>query len=287
MAEIDCVLRESNIPIHARSMHAGLNYSRRFKLEFSMATSSMTGTPGNYSDANVDAHIRDWFVERYGERLKISIGPGYVAVLIKGDPWRVRLPRIYGQVNCVVDRDLSKFIDDSPFGTAGALPVVNVLSIIEDFPESLAQQLSDAECQHVLQTFFGLLECMTAIEYFRDAPYWSEIRADISAAVGHLFAIPPHAGQSKWASCQAAEKLIKSLLKLRSVPFPKSHDLAELAKLANSVGLRLGTPLLASVSAPPAVRYGEVAVSIRAAVDAHHAALVIGKHISAVARGTA
>jgi hypothetical protein len=285
MVEIDESLRAKGVSIHARDTHAGLAYSRRFKLEFPMAMSGTVGTPANFSDRNVDAHIRDWYIRRYGDRLNISLGPGYVAILIRGDPWRLRLPRIFGQVECVVERDLSKHANDRPLGEAGRLPVVNVLGIIEELPQSLALELSDAECGQILQAFGVLLDCMSRIEDLGDGPYLSEVRADITAAVTHVMAVPVHPGQSKWASSQAAEKLIKSFLKVRGIPFRKSHDLSELASSSKSAGLVLKSSLLAAVATPAGVRYGEVAVSLMSAIEAHHASLLIGREVSAASCG--
>jgi len=285
MIEIDASLRTKGVSIPARDMHAGLVYSRRFKLEFPMATSGMTGTPGNFADRNVEAHIRDWYARRYGGRLKSSQGPGYVVILIREDPWRLRLPLVFGKVAYVAERDLSKHSKDHPLGESGKLPVVNVLGIIEELPQSLASQLSDSECRQILHSFSVLLNCMSHIEDLRDTRYLSEVRADINAAITHLMAIPPHHGQSKWASSQAAEKLVKSFLKVRGIPFRKSHDLSELASVSKGAGLLLSAPLLASVATPAGVRYGELAVSLKSALDSHHSSLLIGRQVSAAFKG--
>ena len=285
MERIDEKLREDAVPIHARGMHAGLEYSRRFHLEFPMACTGQTGTPGNYSDSNVDAHIRDWFSRRYGDRQNIFMGPGKTALLIRGDPWELRLPLIMGQAECVVERNVQRYANQPPLGENGRLPVVNVLSLIESFPQGLAAQLTDSERWSVLNVFRDTLDCMNAIDHLRDAPFLAEVRADIGAAVAHIFAVPPHYGQSKWASCQASEKLLKSFLKTRGVPFPRNHDLLGLTELARTAGASLDDTIVSHASVSAGARYGEIRVSSEAAVHAHHASLLIGRQIYAALRG--
>lgn len=280
MEQIDRKLQDEAVPIHARGLRASLEYSRRFRLAFPMSLGGRAGTPGDYTDRNVDAHIQAWFERRYGARQKIFMGPGKTAVLIRGDAWEVRLPLIYGRARLVIERDLDRYRTQPSVGVDGNLPIVNVLQLIESLPQSLAAQLTDRECGEILACFLEALECMNAIDSLSGKPYVAEARADIAAAVAHVFAVPSHYGQSKWASSQATEKLIKSLLKSCGVSFPKNHDLKGLADLARGTGATLDDSKLTLAAAPAGVRYGEISVSLSEALDAHHAALFIGRQIS-------
>jgi hypothetical protein len=280
MEQIDLKLQRESVPIHARAMRASLEYSRLFRLEFPMALGGGVGTPGNFSDRNVEAHIRDWFARRYGERQKIFMGPGRTAVVIRGDPWELRLPLVLGQIRFVIERDLDRYKEEPSVGVQGRVPIVNVLRLVESLPQSLAAQLTDQECGDILTVFRNMLECMNAIGDLDGKPYVAEARADIAAAVTHIFDVPPHYGQSKWASLQAAEKLLKSFLKSRGVRVPRSHDLKGLAKVARSSGASIDDTRISLVAAPASVRYGEIPVLLSEALDAHHASLFIGRQIS-------
>lgn len=280
MEQIDQKLQRESVPIHARGTRASLEYARLFRLSFPLARGGPAGTPGNYSDKKVDAHIHDWFERRYGARQKIFMGPGRTAVLIRGDPWELRLPLVLGQARFVIERDLDKHKDEPSVGVQGRVPVVNVLKLIDSLPQGLAAQLTDQECRDILTVFQNTFECMNAIGNLAGKPYVAEAQADIAAAVTHIFDVPPHYGQSKWASLQAAEKLLKSFLKSHGVPFPKNHDLKGLAKMARSSGASIDDTKISLVSASASVRYGEIPVPLSEALDAHHASLSIGRQIS-------
>lgn len=281
MGHIDTRLRQKNVQIHARASHAALEYSARYKLEFPMARTGDVGTTGNYADAKVDAHIRAWFDLKYGDRQKVFMGPGTTVLLIRGDPWEVRLPRIFGEVECVAERNFDKHKNEPSIGANGRRPVVNVLSLVRSLPPGLAAQLTDQECWNILNTFRDTLDCMHAIGYLAGKPYIAEVRADVTASVVHFFSLPPHYGQSKWASCQAAEKLLKCFLKVRGVAFPKNHDLEGLAVLARLQGAKVDSAAIAQVAASASVRYGEVSASLAEAVAAHYGSLLTAQQVYA------
>lgn len=239
------------------------------------------GAPGVYTGADAAAHIKKWFDDRYGDRQKIFMGPGSTVIVLRGDPWEIRLPRIYGRIRCVVERDLSRYANAPNLRTDGQPPITNLLTLINAFPPGLAAQLSDKECYDVLDIFKHVLDCMHAVEYIAGNPYVPEALSDIQASVRHIFTVPPHYGQSKWSSAQAAEKLFKSYLKMKGVSFPFSHDIRGLADLAGTGGMKtLAYGIIDQLQTRAAVRYGDQTVSLPEAVAAHHASLLVGKHVS-------
>jgi hypothetical protein len=258
-------------------MHAMMAYSQRYGLNMRMALGEETGTPGNYSDEKADAHIRDWFDRRYGTRQNVDIAYGWSVLLVRDDPWRLRLPVIFGTVKCVVERDLSRH--SGPTLGVRTPPTLNILSQVEGMTQELAYRLSDHERSEILSQFVFSLDCIKAIDELRDKPYASEIKADVDTAIAQIFATPAHYGQSKWASSQAAEKLLKSFLKTRNVAFDRNHNIKRLAEDARTLGAALSDESIASVSISPGVRYGEIAVSLSEAIDAHYASLRIGRAV--------
>lgn len=281
MEDIDAQLRAANVQIHARSFHAAGEYSKLFQLEIPMSPCPEKGRLGVYTGGDAAAHIRKWFDDRYGDRQKTFIGPGAAVIVLRGDPWEIRLPRIYGTVQCVVERDLSRYANEPSLRSDGHPPIKNLLTLINDFPPGLAAKLSDEECRYVLDSFKHVLDCMHAIEYIAGNPYIPEVLSDIHASVIHIFSAPPHYGQSKWSSAQAAEKLLKSLLKVKGISFPFNHDIRGLADLARSGGMRpLENGIIDQLQTRAAVRYGDESVSLIEAVAAYHASMLVGKHVS-------
>lgn len=281
MEQIDVELRAANVQIHARAFHAAGEYSRQFHLEIPMFPCPEVGAPGVYVGADAAAHIKQWFDDRYGDRQKIHMGPGSTVIVLRGDPWEIRLPRIYGQVECVVERDLNRYANEPSFRNDGRLPITNLLTLINDFPPGLAARLTDEECFNVLDVFRHSLDCMHAIEYIADSSFVPEALSDIHASVRHIFSVPPHYGQSKWSSAQAAEKLLKSFLKGKGINFPLNHNIVGLNNLAISGGLKaLEKYIIERLQTPASVRYGDKSVSMAEAVTAHHASLLVGKQVS-------
>lgn len=282
MEKIDTQLRVANVQIHARALHAAGEYSKLFQLEIPMFPRPETGAPGVYTGANAAAHILRWFADRYGDRQKVFMGPGSAVILLRGDPWEIRLPRIYGTVRCVVERDLTRYANEPNLRTDGQPPITNLLTLINDFPPGFAVQLTDEECCNVLEIFKHALDCMQAIEYVAGNPYVPEALSDIHASVSHIVSVPPHYGQSKWSSAQASEKLLKSFLKIKGIPFPFSHDIRGLADLSLTGGMkRLEDGIIDKLQTRAAARYGDEAVTLIEAVAAHHASMLVGKHVSA------
>lgn len=281
MEGIDTQLRAANVLIHARSFRAVGEYSKLFQLAIPITQCPKTGRLGVYSGADATAHIHKWFDDRYGDRQKIFMGPGSTVIVLRGDPWEVRLPRIYGTVQFVVERDLNRYTNEPNLRSDGHPPITNLLTLINDFPPGLAAQLSDEECSYILELFKNALDCMHAIEYITQNPYIHEALSDIQASVRHIFSVPPHYGQSKWSSAQAAEKLLKSFLKVKGISFPFNHNICGLAELARIEGMKpLKNELTDQLQTRAAVRYGDEPVSLIVAVAAHHASMMVGKYVS-------
>lgn len=281
MEDIDAKLHANNIPIHARSLHAALEYSKRFGMEIPITPSSTPAIPNDYTGAHVAAHIFHWCDERYGNRQKIFMGPGTTIIVLRGDPWELRLPLIYGTVQCVVERDLSRYAQEPQIRTDGKRSIINLITLLNEFPAGLAKQLTDEECRNLLDSFRHALDCMQALQYISANPFIPEALSDIKAAVRHILSVPPHFGQSKWSSAQAAEKLLKSFLKAKAVDFPFSHDIKELTRLTTAAGMKpIDSAITVTLQTTPKVRYGDVPVSMKEAVAAHHGSLVVAKQVS-------
>jgi hypothetical protein len=66
-----------------------------------------------------------------------------------------------------------------------------------------------------------------------------KVRADLRASVSDVVSQTPDYGNSRWHSLQAAEKVLKTYLRLKAIEYPrgnKGHDLALLVGLASAHG---------------------------------------------------
>jgi hypothetical protein len=276
-------MREDGIPIHGRSLVALRHYSMTFGLTIPVPPQSYMPAEGVYTGQDAAAHIARWFEKTYGDRQKAYLGPGSSIVVVRGEAWELNLPLIYGRVQCVVEPDLQRYANATVLGTGGNLPILNILNIITDFPQSLASQLTLPEMREILDVFRVTLDRMNSIETMRRHPLIPEALSDLAASVRHILAPQPHFGQSKWSSAQAAEKMLKSLLKAKGIEYPFNHNIDGLSALAVGAGMKsIPDYALSDLRARAGLRYGEGETNLLDAVRAHHAALLVGAHVAQV-----
>ena len=85
---------------------------------------------------------------------------------------------------------------------------------------------------------------------------------------------PAQYGESKWASLQAAEKVMKAVIALRSARFSHTHELETLAQEIRQAGIQGDwTPFIEAIQCSPGIRYAEELCDQDDAIAAHHASL--------------
>lgn len=285
MEEIDSDLRNKNVPIPARPIHALRAVAMRFNVKLMLAPLPSPAIPGRYDTNTLPAHIKDWYDSRYGDRLKSHFGSGSVVLLIKGDPWEMDLPRIYGEVDLICDPEIEKY-RNMPMFTVSKKDnpkrhVLNPLICIRDYPEGSATALSSDERLYITNFFVKSYTALQQLESIADKPFIKEAMADLQSATNYILSKSPQYGLSKWSSLQFAEKLLKSFLKLKDLPIPKHHDLIKIAQVAQQMGLVISNlDILSKIQCTAGVRYGEVEVTLEEAITAHHAALELIMQLS-------
>src|SRR5438128_3648351 len=104
MRAIDAEMRAENIPITAREISGFIRASSRLKADLRLMPLPKRGPiAGVYAGDNLSLRILSWFQTKYGDRLKADFSPGMVPVLIEGDPYLMRLPRVFGHIRLVCD----------------------------------------------------------------------------------------------------------------------------------------------------------------------------------------
>ncbi len=276
MERIDEELRAAGVPIQGRPLRGALEVSGQHGLGLTLLpVADRPPRPGCYTGEDLVIRIFEWFDKRYGDQLLVDYSPGHTIVLVRGDIYRVRLPRIFGSAAFVCDPSAHGKNVYPVLTMGGQTATVNVLDSVEDLQPGLSQALEPQELQkikevvHLESLQFATIEALYNTELGRAA------KADLRASVDRLLDSPPQFGQSRWASLQAAEKFLKAYLTEQGLRFPKTHDLKKLANLAH-IRKYGGLPdgLLEPVQCDPGVRYDDSS-TVDDAILAHRMACLI------------
>lgn len=276
MEDVDNFLRKEDISPPGRPIRGWMEIARVLKLNLSMFPQSLDEPRlGVYDGDDLTLRIFRWFDERYGDKIKIQQGVGRTIVLIRGDPWEVILPKVYGTVNFFISQT-EKSSDQNDDLKQRRIPRSNILDSISGLPEGLSNALNSNELSQIASIFMNDLQAMSLIDDKKGMFMFKEVVTDINASVEHFLSSSVHYGFSMWSSLQATEKALKSFLMSKGIDFPYSHKLSDLANLAENNGLpALLDNSLDKIQCNPSVRYGEIDVSIYKAYGAHKASIAI------------
>jgi hypothetical protein len=156
---------------------------------------------------------------------------------------------------------------------------VNLLRCIDKLPQSLANDLSRVELQEIMDVFqFGNRFLSTLASFHANDELGKSAVTDLTYSA--RYCLDRQLGQSRWASLQAAEKLIKLFIQKKNKTFPHTHDLAKLRALACSVGWSFADDeTLNGVQCGAEVRYGQGQQRMTDVVKAHLGAVQVGASI--------
>lgn len=273
MEEINTKLKERDIPIMGRPLVALSVVCKKFGISLNIAPLSTPAIPGVYEGDSLSSHIYDWFDSKYGNRLKMG-GFGSTVILIKGDPWRIRMPMIFG-FHFVCDRDITKeiIIMHRP-AVSRYDKVINLLHYIEDLTPDLAQELSDAELKEITDFFILSYNALSRMWRICRRPLLKQAKMDLESSADYIFSQPIEYGLSKWSSLQCVEKILKAYINIKGRNYRRTHNLDKLMYQASQMGaIALSQKDILSLQCSASVRYGEIPVSLQQAIDAHQAAV--------------
>jgi hypothetical protein len=267
MESIDEELRTQNMPIFGREVEGWSKFCARYSV-----------TLTNVDPLTIE--IWNWFRTRYGDKLKIDFSIGQLAILIRGDLFKIRFPLIYGVAEFICDPKYFG-ISHQKRTNVGVPPTLNVLDFVEGLTEQYANNLTFDELQNIFDLYKFGFESMLDIDEISGSTFITQAKADINATLSHLFDSLPNYGLSKWSSLQAVEKFIKAYIERKGNTPPFSHDLVRLTADAELLGLpTVSRTDLAKIQCPADVRYGQVLVSLIEAIEAHQAAIGVCAKIS-------
>jgi hypothetical protein len=283
MEWVDSRLREDGTSIPGRPSRAMSILAVELREPFVTPYPERALLEGCYTGDDLTMRVEEWFDRRYGERLKIDMSPGRAVILIRNDPWVLKLPLIVGTWEIVTEDPPRDPPDNfARITNPGAPPNKhNCLRSIVDMPDALRSSLRPRERGEILLLFEMCFEVFHGLNDLRESRLVIQSLASIDAAVDHLLGARRNPPLAKWASLQTAEKMLKEYIRAKGARFKHAHDLEVLANHAESLGLpHVGRTQLAEIQCAAGVRYGDVAVSVSEAVQAHLASIAVAGHVA-------
>ena len=200
-----------------------------------------------------------------------------MAFYLRGDVWTFRFRKIYGKVELFCSSTDQSCLPNPP---GNEIPRFNILDAIEHLPQNMRASLTPHEVEELGYLFLQGYAALTRMEVSSGLSFVREAMSDHDAAVQFLTA-SQHFGQSKWASLQATEKILKAYIALTNGPAKRIHGLEKLAVTGEQLGLaRISRQQLSLIQCEAGVRYGEIAVDCTDALAAHHASLSVSGEVA-------
>lgn len=276
MRAVDAALSDKGLEPFQRPLHVPRLFWEAFDWSGDVLPSPLLAKSAGYRGEVLMAKAHRWYKQNYGEKLKSDFVVGFVPYKLGNATWRIRLGVIYGAVQILVDRNLQN--RGVNLGSRGAAATFNALSAIEDLPQGLVDNISDAEIRRYYLFYIFAYE---NIQWYTELPaskLFQVARSDYAASTADLLA--GRYGQARWGAQQAAEKTIKGLLTNAGSSYPtgghRGHDLVHLANLLEkNHGIRIQRSHLVAATCSSKVRYGEEPSSHGQAMTANHATLMI------------
>lgn len=279
MEEIDLILQERGILIPHRQIEAVGIASEKLGCSLALTDPNVTPRPGDFVGEQFTSHLYHWFKARYGDKLKISLSPGRMAFSLRGDLWVFDFAKVYGKVELLCSATEQSH-HHKPLGSGK--PRFNMLDSITGLSGDFRASLSSYEVEEIGYLFVLGYSAVTRMEAISNwnLRFLSEAKSDLEAAV-HFLTANQHFGQSKWASLQATEKMMKAFIVHNNGTFETTHGLEEGAIAAEYLGLpRIPRQHLALIQCKGGVRYGDISVDCTDALVAHHASLAVSGQVA-------
>jgi len=267
MEKIDREISERNLLFHQRPIHAFMELTKKIdpKGSFKMF-SSETISPNDYSNDALCTQVNNWYESKYGDRIKIHMGPGSYILIIANEPWEVEYPLCFGRNEFVINSNLTRENHNIISSNDSKIPSINILCHVKDITQQVAKSLSQDEKNKILQEYMFGLNAVQSLRSLRNVPYMEQAMNDYDISVSNIFHKYPDYNNSKWASLQFAEKTMKAKLNTSGITFKKTHNLSKLAEEVKLAGFNIPDQIINNIQCSAGVRYGEVIVKKQEAI---------------------
>ncbi len=229
----------------------------------------------DYSPHAIAARALSWYEQQYGDKLKVFLGLGHIAVYMRGEVWLIKVPRVFGEWKILSTTD-----PQDPSFREG--PTIDVVGLVESLPPALRAALDEEELAYLKRVFYTALTALDRLDRIRDRRFVPEVLTDLDTAAHHLLGPVFNPSAAHWASLQATEKAYKAFIAAKGGSIDRSHDLRKLAADAERLGLPVTQRFyLDRIQTSPSARYGDTTSDKVEAVQAYHFAFRV---ISEIAR---
>jgi len=268
MAQIDFKLSSEGVDIPTRPMLAVREVSMTSNLCMPLGGDTARLPPELRENAALNEAINQWYKDNYSDRLKEDPCPGRMVILLDGDLYVLRVPRIFGSVNFVLTR---QWLPNPGVGRGPA--TCNITQLVDGMTAAKAGRLSNLALNTIGAAFEIAVPAAFTLESTGHGLMFIA-RGDVEAAVSGLMARGGRYGESKWASLQAAEKMLKAAIDRAGAKYGFTHGLAGLCKTLADTGLDFNADAqVAAIQCKPGIRYGEEPCTRDEALAAHRASL--------------
>lgn len=268
MAQIDFKLTNEGVDIPTRPLLAVREVSMMYDLSMPLGGDIAHLSPELRENCALSEAINHWYKENYGDRLKEDPCPGRMVILLDGDLYVLRVPRIFGSVNFVLTRQWL-----SNPGIARSPATCNITQLVDGMTAPKAGRLSNAALDTIGAAFEVAVPAALTLERTSHGLMFIA-RGDVEAAVNGLMARGGRYGESKWASLQAAEKVLKAAIDRAGAKYRFTHGLAGLCNTLADTGVDFNADAqVAAIQCKPGIRYGEEPCTRDEALAAHRASL--------------
>jgi hypothetical protein len=273
MRAIDTRLREKGLHPRQRPSHALKEISQSLNLELPMSAPLRDPIPGVFIGVEMTIRVHRWYRDNYESKLAMQPALGRAVLLIRDEPWVVSFPRIFGKVQFTLNPSLPRQSGELQHIKQGPL-TRNILDFIVDLPDEVRKSLLPSEQEEIGCRYREGMDHMLTFSQVISVGMCRIVAGDLESSVNYLMAKNPDYAQSKWASLQAAEKMLKMFIDTHGGTYEHDHNLQKLAGVAARFGLKqLDPKLVPLIQCSPKIRYGKEKTNLRDAHAAHWSAV--------------
>lgn len=256
MTAIDTALAAQGFVPHQRPLHVGRLLSEALGWSGRMTPPDELADSLGYQGDILMAKAHRWYVDTLGARLNTYLELGYVPAKLAQTIWRVRIANWFGSVQFFIDRDLLN--RGSNHGDQENLPSKNVLTLVENLPQGQANRLSEKDLSHHFNYHMFCVENIQWLDNLPNTKLFRTSKGDYASSTQEL--ISHRYSQSRWATQQSVEKLLKGFLEIAGTTYPKNgkdgHNLKKLSKiLYEEHGISIPSQLVDTAHCSTGTRY--------------------------------
>jgi hypothetical protein len=270
MHSLDKHLADQGFRPSHRSIRAYMTAAKAFGLHGQrlFAPASERGEPFGPSD--LFPRIEEWYQDQFGDKVNPDPSPGSAVVLLSGSLWEMRMPKVFGSFDPVVNRDVA--FEGESLGRFRP-PVVNVIGMVRGLTQAHSQRLSDEDIVTICGVFEVSFPAISKLSTWSGTVLFDQARADYSGSVEALLSQSENFGKARRDTSLCVEKVIKGFLSVSGTTYQRIHHLIDLGDLvAKNLGIHLSATDLGLADCPASASYEKPGTKAEA-LSAHQAAL--------------